>query len=98
MSNVDRYAQELGEERVRELSSIGRYNMYQSFYRSSILQHAQRVEWRLLELAPLLDTSFALERARILAQIHDDREIPTGDIQAGHKAVMSQQMLANIDK
>lgn len=85
-------------EREKKLRSILRYSMFEvMFYRPSVWIHAQRVLWIVEELAPIARRYFKNldgEKARILALVHDDAEIITGDVQAGHKARMSKKELA----
>src|SRR3989338_3972028 len=85
-------------EREEKLRSIMRYSMFEvMYYRPSVWIHAQRVSWIVEELVPIAGKyfkNFDGEKARILALVHDDAEIITGDIQAGHKARMSKKELA----
>ena len=89
-------------EREAALKNITRYDMYSPmFYRTNLQIHTQRVLWLLEELLPSaikVFPNFNIEKARILALIHDDAEIITGDIQLGRKLYMSKEQLAEIDK
>lgn len=88
-------------ERESRLKEIYRYNLFEVlFYRSNDWMHEHRVFWITEELAQLLSphTSFDAEKARTLALVHDDAEILTGDVQAGHKAQMTAEELAAVDR
>lgn len=87
-------------EREQKLKSIYRYSMIDVyFYRSNLWLHEHRVLWLVEELLPLAQNYMNLdpEKARVLALVHDDAEMITGDIQAGHKDRMSAQQLSAID-
>jgi 5'-deoxynucleotidase YfbR-like HD superfamily hydrolase len=89
------------KEREKRLKSIYRYNAFPvMYYRSHLWLHAHRVLWLLEELIPLAKKhiDFDVEKARILALVHDDAEIITGDIPAGYKNRMSKQETANLEK
>ncbi len=89
------------KEREIALKNICRYSMFDVFfYRSNLWVHNNRVLWILEEIIPIAKKyfKFDVEKARILALVHDDAEIITGDIQAGHKALMSKKELAEIAK
>lgn len=81
--------------RTEGLSQITRYSLYETmYYRGTILQHTKRVSALVSELSPYairsFGDSFDANRARLLAEVHDDPEIFIGDIQAGNKEKMSQ--------
>lgn len=88
-------------EREERLKGIMRYSIFETMlYRSSVYDHAHRVSW-LAEvvgtvLAPVLphDTNLA----RTIAMVHDDAEMVTGDVQAGHKVQMTPEELAELDR
>jgi len=89
------------KERERALQSIYRYGMFEVvFYRSNLSMHTRRVLWLIEELLPLAEKLLTLdsEKARILALVHDDAEIITGDVQAGVKARMSVSELKAVAK
>lgn len=88
------------KEREEKLKSIWRYSMFEvMFYRSNLLMHAQRVLWLTEEMLPLASQLISIDadKARTLALVHDDAEMITGDVQAGHKARMSEAELAHLD-
>lgn len=70
------------------------------FYRSNLWMHAHRVLWILEEIIPTAKKYFDFdeEKARVLALVHDDAEMITGDIQAGHKAMMTEEELKKVDQ
>lgn len=81
--------------RTEGLSQITRYSLYETmYYRGTILEHTKRVSTLVTELSPYMKESFGdlfdANRARLLAEVHDDPEIFIGDIQAGNKEKMSQ--------
>jgi 5'-deoxynucleotidase YfbR-like HD superfamily hydrolase len=82
------------------LKTIMRYSMFDAmYYRTSVWTHAHRVLGLLEEILPIVGQhfpSFDPEKARVLALIHDDAEIITGDIQAGHKSRMTPEQLAQV--
>ncbi len=89
------------KEREVSLKAIYRYSMFDVFfYRSNLWMHNNRVLWILEELIPIAKKylDFDEEKARVLALVHDDAEILTGDVQAGHKAIMSKKELAQVEK
>lgn len=88
--------------RKEELERIERFNMYPvMYYRTNVFIHSQRVRWITEELVPPLKqafNNFDAELARILALVHDDAEVITGDVQLGHKLQMSAEELAGVDR
>ncbi len=83
------------------LRAIKRYAHYPVMrYRSNVYEHSRRVAMIVRELAPLAHerwgTGFNKERAVLLALVHDDIEIVTGDYLAGNKALMSTVELQKI--
>ncbi len=87
------------EEKLKRLYRYSRFALMQ--YRSSNWMHAHRMLWMIEELAPLLKKhvpKLDINKCRVLALVHDDAEIITGDIQAGHKAQMNQKQLAKLDE
>jgi len=88
-------------EREEKLKSIYRYNAFDTmFYRANLWTHTHRMLWMLEEILPIAETYFKIdpEKTRILALVHDDAEIITGDIQAGHKAHMTDKQLGAVDQ
>ena len=88
-------------EREVKLRSIKRYSMFSvMLYRSHLWIHSHRVHWivEALTADALRTISFDPEKARVLALVHDDAEMVTGDIQAGHKAKMSAAELAALEE
>jgi len=85
-------------DREHLLRKITRYSMYSPmFYRSNVFVHSQRVHWIIEELLPYANfPGFDAEKARTLALVHDDAEIITGDIQRGHKNVMTKEQLSQV--
>lgn len=91
---------ELYPGRKKELESILRYHAFDTmFYRTNDWIHSLRVSWLVEELLPTAKRHlkrFDPDRAVCLAAVHDDAETITGDVQAGHKAVMSKRALADV--
>lgn len=88
------------KEREEKLRGILRYSLFETmYYRSSVWDHAQRVAWIVDEIAPFI-TKYGgdAEKARIMALVHDDAEMVTGDYQAGHKAQMTPEQLKKLDE
>ncbi len=88
-------------EREKKLKSIYRFSLFEKMmYRSNLWMHTHRVLWLVEELLPLAQTYLNIdpEKTRALALVHDDAEMITGDVQAGHKARMSKSELKKIDQ
>ncbi len=88
-------------EREESLKGIYRYSMFDvMFYRSNLWMHAQRMLWVIEAIAPIVKqrTTVDVEKARVLALVHDDAEMITGDIQAGVKAHMSEAEMDCLEK
>jgi hypothetical protein len=88
------------QEREQNLKEIWRFNMFETMnYRSNNWMHAHRVLWLVEELLPLAQKHIKIdvEKARILSLVHDDAEMITGDVQAGHKARMTAEELKKIE-
>jgi 5'-deoxynucleotidase YfbR-like HD superfamily hydrolase len=87
-------------EREEALRRIERFSMFDVFfYRSTLWHHELRVFLIVSELSPLIREllpSCDIEKTRILALVHDDAEIITGDVQLGHKQMMTDAELRNI--
>ena len=70
------------------------------FYRSSLWHHSLRVFLITQELSKFATKSipkFDSEKAQILALVHDDAEMITGDVQLGHKEQMNTDQLKEIE-
>jgi 5'-deoxynucleotidase YfbR-like HD superfamily hydrolase len=93
---------EFPPEREIGLRKIQRYSRFAvMLYRSDLWMHSHRMLWMIEELAPTLKKHLPeldIDKCRVLALVHDDAEMITGDIQAGHKALMNKKQLARIDK
>ena len=91
---------ELFPGRKAKLQKILRYHAFDTmFYRTNDWIHSLRVSWLVEDMLPLAKRHFKrfdAERAMALALVHDDAEILTGDVQAGHKAVMSKRQLEKV--
>jgi 5'-deoxynucleotidase YfbR-like HD superfamily hydrolase len=88
--------------REDELKKIKRFLKYPTmFYRTDLVIHTERVLAIAEELLPLaiktLD-NFDPELVRVLALVHDDAEIVTGDVQLYDKLRMTSEQLAQLDK
>lgn len=86
-------------EREKKLKAIKRYSMFEKmFYRSNLWMHTYRMLWMIEAAAELAEKHLKVDinRARVLALVHDDAEIVTGDIQAGHKKFMSKDELQKV--
>ena len=87
-------------EREAGLRGIKRYSMFEvMYYRPTVWEHVHRVQWIIEALAPHAQKFFPadIEKARVMALVHDDAELITGDIPAGHKARMNESQLKKID-
>lgn len=86
------------EERLR---AIKRFSMFEVFfYRSSLWHHTLRVFFITNELSLIAKRflpEYDAEKASMLALVHDDAEIITGDVQLGHKQLMSETELQEVD-
>ncbi|MEK7601799.1 MAG: YfbR-like 5'-deoxynucleotidase [Patescibacteria group bacterium] len=87
-------------DRETGLRNIKRYRMFEvMYYRPTVWEHTQRVMWIVEALSPhirdFLDVN--VEKARVMALVHDDAEMITGDIPAGHKARMTPEELKKLD-
>lgn len=89
------------KEREKRLKEIYRYSLFETMiYRSNLWMHEHRVSWIAEVVAGLLKPHLSLdiEKAKTLALVHDDAEIITGDVQLGHKAQMTKEQLAELDR
>jgi len=92
MLNYTELLSPLPIDREEMLHEIQRWNVAKVFFhRSSVLLHSERVGLMVDDISPLA-TEFLPEydskKAGILARVHDDPEMLTGDYQACHKALM----------
>ncbi len=88
------------KSREEKLRSMKRFSMTDVFfYRSSLWHHALRVHFIVNELTKIaqgLLPQCDWEKASILALVHDDAEMITGDVQLGHKQVMTKEQLKEV--
>ncbi|TSC94092.1 MAG: hypothetical protein CEN87_645 [Parcubacteria group bacterium Licking1014_1] len=88
--------------RQEKLQAIKRYAMTEVFfYRSSLWHHGLRIAFMVDALAEITKEvlpEFDTKKARILALVHDDAEMITGDVQLGHKQLMTEVQLAEIER
>lgn len=87
-------------EREQRLKEIYRFNAFDVLlYRSNLWMHSRRVLWLVEELLPLAQKYFEIdtEKTRILALVHDDAEMITGDIPAHEKNKMSEKETAEME-
>lgn len=81
--------------REERLQKVIRYNKYSPmFYRTNLLIHTKRVRWMFEDIIPYLEKVFPdmdVEKGRIIAEIHDDPEIITGDTLYCIKNTMSRE-------
>jgi 5'-deoxynucleotidase YfbR-like HD superfamily hydrolase len=89
-------------ERERGLKDLYRYNRFElMYYRSNLWMHSWRMLWLVEALAPLAQKHLKdidIEKARILALVHDDAEIIFGDIQSSARVYMSAEELKKADQ
>lgn len=87
------------EEGLRKVKRWG--NWKPMFYRHNVFSHSKRIAYLIASIAPVLRAtfgpSFDVKKCIILALVHDDPEMLTGDYQAGDKAKMTPEQLAAID-
>lgn len=88
-------------KREEGLRDVTRYSLYHTmWYRTNLWTHSRRVAWVVEELAPLVrevfGSAFKADKACACALVHDDPEMLMGDIQAGYKANMSPEQLAQV--
>lgn len=101
---MEKLLEELSHFNNREegLRKVTRYSLYHTmWYRTNLWTHSRRVAWIVEEISPValevFGNDFDPKKAYLLALIHDDAEMIIGDIQAGNKAKMTQDMLSNLD-
>lgn len=98
--NTDIDFSEFPAEREQKLKDIYRFSLFETFfYRSNLWMHTHRVFWLIEELLPVAQKYLQIdpEKTRVLALVHDDAEMITGDHQAGTKARMSTAELSQLD-
>lgn len=102
MVNYQRILSSFPESREKKLRAIRRYSMTEVFfYRPSLWHHSLRVMFivdALAEIAEEMIEGFDAQKASILALVHDDAEMITGDIQLGHKQLMTPEQLAETER
>jgi 5'-deoxynucleotidase YfbR-like HD superfamily hydrolase len=89
-------------DRKKDLRNIKRYSIYDvMFYRSNLYIHSKRVAFHVCESMKYIEKAypeFDKVKALIIALVHDDAEIITGDFQAADKAIMKEEELENIER
>lgn len=102
MKDYKELIKDFPKDREEKLRNIRRYSMFEVFYyRSTLWHHNIRVFFivnELLDLAKDILPSIDADKAQLLALVHDDAEIITGDIQLGHKQIMTQEQLQAVEK
>src|SRR3989344_403002 len=80
-------------DRTEQLRAILRYSAYPvMFYRQNVLHHTMRVSWlvnELAEVAAALFPGYDRRKAELMALVHDDAEIVTGDYQASYRTQLT---------
>lgn len=88
--------------REKMLNEIGRWSVADVFFhRSSVLFHSKRVALMVDDISLLASKylpGYDAKKAGILAHIHDDSEMLTGDHQACHKALMTPRQKRQLAK
>lgn len=86
--------------REEKLRAIKRFSMTDVFfYRSSLWHHSLRVYFIVNELSKFSQEILPecdWKKAGVLALVHDDAEMITGDVQLGHKQVMTENQLKEV--
>ena len=88
------------KEREEKLKALYRYSLFETlYYRSNLWMHTHRMLWMAESLLPVASQYIDIDqnKARVLALVHDDAEMITGDFQAGVKARMTKEELRHID-
>ncbi len=100
MGDYKKITGRFGADREQKLRSIKRFSIAEVFlYRSSLWQHSLRVYFITRELSKIAGESipgYDADKAEILALVHDDAEMITGDVQLGHKEAMSDAELNEV--
>ncbi len=88
--------------REKDLSGIIRFSGYvPMYYRSDLAIHSKHVAWIVREIAEYavkLYPSFDVQRAVLMALVHDDAEIVFGDVMMGNKLRMTKGQLEELKK
>lgn len=92
-----------GFEKRNDLKKITRYHIYSPmYYRPDDYFHSIKVFHLVKEVIPrvleVFGNSFDHKKAMIMALVHDDAELITGDITAGQKSKMTKAELDKIDQ
>jgi len=87
-------------DRTEQLRAIIRYrDAYPvMFYRQNVLHHVMRVSWlanELADVAAAIFPSYDPRKAELMALVHDDAEMVTGDYQASYRTRLTEQELSN---
>ncbi len=89
-------------ERMAALASVTRYHHYTvMYYRSNLIMHGRRMGCLIQELGESVKKvvpSFDIDRAKLLALVHDDIEICVGDIAAVIKVLMTPEEKVELKK
>lgn len=89
------------EGRKDALSDIYRYSNYKtSLYRSNLFVHSRRIFFLLRKALPELLAVFPgldVRKTELLALVHDDAEILTGDHQSVNRLKMTPEQIAEVD-
>lgn len=100
MTTYNKITSVFPRRREEKLRAMKRYSMTDVFfYRSSLWHHALRVHLIVNELGRVLQPAFPKcdwRKTSVLALVHDDAEMLTGDIQLGHKQVMTPTQLQQV--
>ncbi len=100
MTNFAEILSAFPKSREERLRAIRRFSMSEVFlYRSTLWCHELRVAALTAELSKLAEgvlPGYDAKKAFALALVHDDAEVVTGDVQAGHKLLMSESELQKV--
>ncbi len=86
------------EEKLREIERYSAADVY--FYRPNLWHHSLRVALIVEKLSPFIKEALPqcdIKKAKVLALVHDDAEIITGDVQVAHKDQMTKEELEKVD-
>jgi 5'-deoxynucleotidase YfbR-like HD superfamily hydrolase len=87
--------------RTDDLRSVKRWARYpKMYYRTDLYVHGKRIAASLIFAEPVVREvmpAFNMERAILLALVHDDAELITGDFQSSNRVLMSEEALAELD-
>jgi len=88
--------------REKELENIKRFSDYKiMFYRDNVLRHSKRVVLLLKEVMPKIKKAipnFNEKLSLVMAKVHDDPEMITGDITLYQKGKMNAIQLKEVEK